>query len=125
MGWFRKLRGKSYFSLSKAIKAKVKSAVSFVGNYEEQLQKFADKKGCDGIICGHIHTAADKMIGNTHYLNSGDWVESLTAIVETNDREFKVINFNELKNDVEKMRRENVQKYVSKRSLRTARVFSN
>ena len=58
-------------------------------------------------------------------MNSGDWVESLTAIVETNDREFKVINFNELKNDVEKMRRENVQKYVSKRSLRTARVFSN
>ena len=65
------------------------------------------------------------MIGNTYYLNSGDWVESLTTIVETNDREFKVINFNELKNDVEKMSRENVQKYVSKRSLRTERVFSN
>ena len=116
--WVRKLRGKPYFSLSKAIKAKVKSAVSFVGNYEDQLQKFAKKNNCEGIICGHIHTAADKKIGDTHYLNSGDWVESLTAIVETTDREFKLINFEELKEEVTMMRLKNARKYAVERKRR-------
>ena len=116
--WVRKLRGKPYFSLSKAIKAKVKSAVSFVGNYEDQLQKFAKKNNCEGIICGHIHTAADKKIGDIHYLNSGDWAESLTAIVETTDREFKLINFEELKEEVTMMRLKNARKYAVERKRR-------
>lgn len=88
---WRAWRGKEYFSLSKEIKAKVKSALSFVGRYEDQLQRFAAGRGCVGIICGHIHTPADKMLGDIHYLNSGDWVESLTAIVETQPGRFEVI----------------------------------
>lgn len=92
---YRSLRGKEYFSLSKAIKARVKSAVSFVGNYEEQLKNFAHKHDCIGIICGHIHTPDDKMIDDIHYLNSGDWVESLTALVEYPDGEFEVFNYKE------------------------------
>lgn len=108
--WWRKVRGKGYFSLSKAIKAKVKSAVSFVGKYEEQLQKFAQKHNCDGIICGHIHTPADKKIGDTHYLNSGDWVESLTAIVETTDREFKLISFDEFEREYAVVRDEAIER---------------
>lgn len=92
---FRAWRGKEYFSLSKAIKAKVKSAVSFVGNYEEQLQNFARKRNCCGIICGHIHTPDNKMIGDIHYLNSGDWVESLTALVEHKDGRMEVIDYKE------------------------------
>ena len=44
-------------------------------------------------MCGHIHTPADKMFGDVHYLNSGDWVESLTAIVEHFDGRFEIINF--------------------------------
>lgn len=80
--WWREKRGKDYFSLSKSVKAKVKASVSFVGRYEEQLQEFARVRGCDGIICGHIHTPADEQVGEIHYLNSGDWVESLTGIVE-------------------------------------------
>ena len=90
---YRAWRGKEYFSLSKAIKARVKSAVSFVGKYEEQLQNFAEKRNCVGIICGHIHTPDNKMIGQTHYLNSGDWVESLTALVEHKDGRFEVIGY--------------------------------
>lgn len=90
---FRAWRGKEYFSLSKAIKAKVKSAVSFVGKYEEQLQNLATKRDCVGIICGHIHTPDNKMIGDTHYLNSGDWVESLTALVEYADGRFEIIGY--------------------------------
>lgn len=92
---YRSWRGKEYFSLSKAIKAKVKSAVSFVGKYEEQLQHFADKHDCNGIICGHIHTPDDKIIGDIHYINSGDWVESLTAIVEYDDGRMEVIDYKE------------------------------
>ncbi|MEM9026021.1 MAG: UDP-2,3-diacylglucosamine diphosphatase, partial [Verrucomicrobiota bacterium] len=73
---YRSWRGKEYYSLSKAIKGRVKSAVSFVGKYEEQLQLLAAKHNCRGIICGHIHTPANKQVGDVHYLNSGDWVES-------------------------------------------------
>jgi UDP-2,3-diacylglucosamine pyrophosphatase LpxH len=91
--WFRRLRGKEYFSLSAAIKARVKQAVSFVGKFEEQVAALARDRGCVGVICGHIHTAADKQIDGIHYLNSGDWVESLTAIVEHHDGRFEVVDF--------------------------------
>lgn len=94
---YRSWRGKEYFSLSKAIKARVKSAVSFVGNYEEQLKNFARKHNCVGIICGHIHTPDNKMIEDIHYLNSGDWVESLTALVEHKDGEFEIFNYKEFR----------------------------
>lgn len=90
---YRRWRGKDYFSLSAAIKARVKSAVSTIGRYEEQLQRFAEQRGCDGVICGHIHTPEDKMIGDVHYLNSGDWVESLTALVEHEDGRFEVVDY--------------------------------
>lgn len=93
--WFRRLRGKEYFSLSAAIKARVKQAVSFVGKFEEQVAALARERGCTGVICGHIHTAADKKIGPIHYLNSGDWVESLTAIVEHHDGRFELVTFKE------------------------------
>ena len=92
---WRSIRGKEYFSISKAIKGKVKSAVTFVDRYEEQLQKLAHHRECDGIICGHIHTPADKTIGDVHYLNSGDWVESLTAIVEHHDGRLELITYPE------------------------------
>jgi UDP-2,3-diacylglucosamine pyrophosphatase LpxH len=91
--WFRRLRGKEYFSLSQAIKARVKQAVSFVSKFEDQLAALARDRGCRGVICGHIHTPADKMIGDIHYLNSGDWVESLTAIVEHHDGRFELVTF--------------------------------
>lgn len=90
---YRARRSKEFFSLSKAIKAKVKQAVNFIGKYEEQLQNLAISRQCDGIICGHIHTPDDKMLGNIHYLNSGDWVESLTAVVEYEDGRLEVINY--------------------------------
>jgi UDP-2,3-diacylglucosamine pyrophosphatase LpxH/glycosyltransferase involved in cell wall biosynthesis len=92
---WRAWRGKEYFSLSKRVKAKVKSAVSFIDKYESLLQELAIHKKCDGIICGHIHTPEDKRVGDIHYLNSGDWVESLTAIVEHHDGRMELIRFEE------------------------------
>lgn len=92
---WREWRGKPPFSFAKWVKARVKGAVSFVGQYEEQLQNLAAEKKCRGIICGHIHTPADKLVGDVHYLNSGDWVESMTAVVEHLDRTFEVITYEE------------------------------
>jgi UDP-2,3-diacylglucosamine pyrophosphatase LpxH len=90
---WRAWRGKEYFSLSKRVKAKVKSAVCFVDRYEELLQTLARHRDCAGIICGHIHTPEDKLVGHIHYLNSGDWVESLTAIIEHHDGRMELVQY--------------------------------
>jgi UDP-2,3-diacylglucosamine pyrophosphatase LpxH len=90
---WRAWRGKEYWSLSKAIKGRVKQAVSYVGDFESHITELARARGCRGVMCVHIHTAADKMMGDIHYLNSGDWVESLTAVVEHFDGRFELIQF--------------------------------
>jgi Uncharacterized protein conserved in bacteria len=90
---WRAWRGKEYYSISKAIKARVKRAVNHVSNFERHIAELAKSRGCAGVMCGHIHTAADRMMGDVHYLNSGDWVESLTAIVEHFDGRFELIDF--------------------------------
>jgi len=90
---WRAWRGKEYWSLSRAIKARVKEAVSHISNFEEHIVQLARQRGCAGVMCGHIHTAADKMLGGVHYLNSGDWVESLTAIVEHWDGRYELIHY--------------------------------
>lgn len=91
---WRAWRGKGYFSLSQAVKHKVKSAVGFISDYERHLRGLALKEGCVGVICGHIHKPENKWISGVHYLNSGDWVESLTAIVEHRDGRMEVIDYN-------------------------------
>ena len=93
---WRAWRGKEYFSLSQAIKAKVKTAVSFISSFEEHLQTLAARRGCEGVMCGHIHKAEDRMIGNVRYINSGDWVESMTAVVEEDDGRIRVVERPEL-----------------------------
>jgi UDP-2,3-diacylglucosamine pyrophosphatase LpxH len=93
----RRWRGLEYYSISKAIKARVKSAVSAVSRFEEGIVQLAGQHQCVGVICGHIHTPADKMMGEVHYLNCGDWVESLTAIVEHRDGRFELLTFDALR----------------------------
>jgi UDP-2,3-diacylglucosamine pyrophosphatase LpxH/glycosyltransferase involved in cell wall biosynthesis len=92
---YRAWRGKEYYSISKQVKARVKSAVSFVDRYEDLLQGLARHRKCDGIICGHIHTPENKQVGEIHYLNSGDWVESLTAIIEHMDGQMELVRYGE------------------------------
>jgi UDP-2,3-diacylglucosamine pyrophosphatase LpxH len=103
---WRAWRGQEYWSLSKAIKARVKSAVSHVSKFEGHLARLARERGCVGVICGHIHTPADKMLGDVHYLNSGDWVESLTAIVEHWDGTYEVLDYTTFARDFPKKRDE-------------------
>ena len=90
---YRSWRGLPYYSISKHIKDKVKSAVSFILDFEENAAKIAKQRKCSGVIIGHIHTAEDRMIGDIHYLNSGDWVESKTAILIDKDDNIKTFGF--------------------------------
>ena len=91
--FFRRKTGQSYWSLSAFLKKKVKGAVNFIGDFEESLAKEAKSREVDGVICGHIHTAAMRDIDGVHYINTGDWVESCTAVGETFDGTFEMINW--------------------------------
>jgi len=104
--WINKLynnwrvrRGLPYYSLSQVVKQKVKSAVSYISNYEIELVKLARSKGCDGVICGHIHHPAITQYGDVLYMNSGDWVESMTALVENYTGEWNILNYSDLTKD--------------------------
>ncbi len=90
LNWLRTHLGLGYWSLSAFLKSRVKGAVSFIGEFETALADVARRENAQGIVCGHIHTAADRMIDGIHYLNCGDWVESCTWIVETMDGEMIV-----------------------------------
>jgi UDP-2,3-diacylglucosamine pyrophosphatase LpxH len=79
--------------LSQTIKQKVKAAVNFISDFEEKLAELAKAKQADGIICGHIHKAEIKEINGIIYMNSGDWVESLTALVETHEGEWSIVQY--------------------------------
>jgi UDP-2,3-diacylglucosamine pyrophosphatase LpxH len=92
---WRAFRGKEYWSLSRAIKARVKEAVAHVSRFEEHIVQLARERGCVGVLCGHIHTAADKYLDGIHYLNSGDWVESNTAVVEHFDGRLELLEFSD------------------------------
>ncbi len=92
---YRTWRGLPYFSLSQKIKNSVKQAVNYITDFEEKLSEMARAKGCDGIICGHIHQPAIRDINGVLYLNSGDWVESLSALVEDDEGNWELIYFRE------------------------------
>lgn len=83
--------GKPYWSLSQYLKHKVKNAVSFITNFEELLADHAKRRGFDGVVCGHIHQAEVKNYDGILYGNCGDWVESITALVENEDGELSVV----------------------------------
>ena len=87
------LRVKKHWSLSKYVKDNVKKSVSFISDYESILSTHAKKNGYNGVVCGHIHKAEMKDIDGISYINCGDWVESCTAIVETMEGEWKIINY--------------------------------
>lgn len=96
----RRLRkGLPYYSLSQVIKQKVKSAVSYISDFEEELVELAKIKKCDVIICGHIHHPSIQNYGSIIYMNSGDWVESLSALVEDYKGNWSIVNYIDLIKD--------------------------
>ena len=94
--WFnaaRRLFGLPYWSLSQWVKLKVKNAVNFIGEYERTLTAEAARHHVDGVICGHIHHAVIRQVGDLTYVNCGDWVESCTAVVEHFDGRLEIIDW--------------------------------
>lgn len=98
----RERKGLPYYSLSQEIKLKVKQAVSYISDFESKLVIIARTKNCDGIICGHIHFPDIKMIDGFEYMNSGDWLESLTALAEDFQGNWSIKKYQEIQHIVEK-----------------------
>lgn len=95
LNWIRRHLGFGYWSLSAYLKYSVKSAVNFIGAFEDAVASEAARQGADGVICGHIHHAADRQINGIHYLNCGDWVESCAALIENQDGTFEIVRWSE------------------------------
>ena len=93
----RRLFGLPYWSLSAFLKAKVKSALQFIENFEQAVADEARRRGCDGVICGHIHKAEMRHIDGITYVNDGDWVESCTALVEHPDGKLEILEWAKLR----------------------------
>jgi UDP-2,3-diacylglucosamine pyrophosphatase LpxH len=88
--------GFGYWSISKYLKLQIKRAVNFIFQFENNLVDYCRRKGYDGVICGHIHTAQIKNIDGIIYMNDGDWVESCTALVEHIDGKWEIVTWNEI-----------------------------
>jgi UDP-2,3-diacylglucosamine pyrophosphatase LpxH len=88
--------GLPYWSLSQFLKHKVKNAVGYITAFEEALAREARQRGLDGVVCGHIHKAEIRDIGGVLYCNDGDWVESLTALVEHDDGTLQILHWHDL-----------------------------
>lgn len=82
-----------YWSLSAHLKKRVKNAVQFVCAFEEAVAHAARDQGVDGVVCGHIHSAEIRQIGDITYYNDGDWVESCTALVEDHAGTMRIVDW--------------------------------
>ena len=89
----RRRLGLPYWSLSAWLKHKVKNAVEYISHFEEIVAHEAQKRGVDGVVCGHIHHAEIRMIGDVLYLNDGDWVESCSALVEDANGHMEILRW--------------------------------
>lgn len=85
--------GLPYWSLSQFLKLRVKNAVSYITAFEEALARDARARGFGGVVCGHIHHAEMRDVGGVLYCNCGDWVESLTALVEAHDGTLSILRW--------------------------------
>lgn len=93
INFIRRRLGLTYWSLSAWAKLKVKNAVSFIGQFEQALATEAKRRGADGVVCGHIHHPVIHDTHGTRYVNTGDWVESCSAVAETFDGRFILIRW--------------------------------
>ncbi|RAR48610.1 UDP-2,3-diacylglucosamine diphosphatase [Flavobacterium lacus] len=104
VNWILLKIGKEPYSFSKKIKANVKNAVKFISDFEVTASELAIENDYDYVICGHIHepkmTRKVNKKGTTFYLNSGDWVENLTAL-EYNKKRWKIYRYDKDSNMIE------------------------
>ncbi len=94
INFFRRRFGLGYWSLSAYAKKRVKDAVSFVGEFEKAIVRYAADYEVEAVLCGHIHAAAVRQFGHVTYYNCGDWVETCSALIETHEGKIELLNFN-------------------------------
>ena len=93
----RRALGLPYWSFSAWAKLKVKNAVNFIGSFEQELAAEAKKRGVDGVVCGHIHHPIIRNMEGVVYVNTGDFVESCSLVVEHYDGRFEIVAWADLK----------------------------
>jgi UDP-2,3-diacylglucosamine pyrophosphatase LpxH len=108
----RSVLGLPYWSLAAHLKKRVGTAVEYMQRFEQGMVEMARRVGADGVVCGHIHHAAIKRIGETLYCNDGDWVESCTAVVEQSDGQLSILRWA----DIEQQRAAAVTAAITKQA---------
>jgi UDP-2,3-diacylglucosamine pyrophosphatase LpxH len=93
INFVRRRFGLGYWSLSAYAKKRVKDAVGFIGRFEEEIVRYAQKFSVNAVLCGHIHSASIRQIGSITYYNCGDWVESCTALVEQHEGALELVSY--------------------------------
>ena len=93
--WIRHRMGFGYWSLSQFLKHRVKKAIDFMFHFERNLAAYCKKRGFDGVIAGHVHNPEIKLIDGVWYFNDGDFVESVSALVETHEGDWILIHLEE------------------------------
>lgn len=99
-GWMNAIRrrlGLPCWSMSQYLKHQAKSAMSFIAGFEHVMTEEARRRGCDGVVCGHIHKAEIRLIDGILYCNDGDWVESLSALVEDSAGKLQLVHWHQHK----------------------------
>jgi UDP-2,3-diacylglucosamine pyrophosphatase LpxH len=87
----RRVLGRSYFPLAERLKLAVGRSVRYIERFEDLAVRHAAALGYDGILCGHIHRANLRRVGPTLYCNTGDWVETCSALVEEGSGELRLV----------------------------------
>lgn len=92
---FRKLVGRPYFSLAGLIKSNIKGARSAIETYQREAMDEARRRGFDGVICGHIHCPALFEADGISYANTGDWIESCSALLEDHNGKMHLLHYSD------------------------------
>ena len=90
---FRHRLGQDHLSLAARVKDRIAKAQAYIQRFEQVAANYADRRGFDGIICGHIHRPRVRTIGDVIYANDGDWVEHRTALAERHDGALHLLSF--------------------------------
>ena len=102
VNFVRSMFNMPYWSLSQFLKHRVKSAVSFISAFETAMLTETRRRRCDGVVCGHIHKPEMREVNGLLYLNDGDWVESLSALVEHHDGRLELLDWQNARSTIKR-----------------------
>ncbi len=92
--------GLAHWSLAAEVKRRSRRVAAYIAAYEGAVAAEARRRGLDGVVCGHIHTAAIKTVDGVLYCNDGDWVENCSALVEHEDGKLEVVRWRQARRTV-------------------------